>query len=109
MTNRVLIHFHEEFRDFQRRFVHRIHRPARFFHAGNGCLKSLVIEKGPWLYPFVFVFLVGAAKFGVRALNSAMPERFQPTREELELKHTEMFEDSATGIREVLKKEVNKK
>ncbi len=70
---------------------------------------SLAIEKGPWLYPFVFVFIVVAAKFGVRALNSAMPERFQPTREELKLKHAEMFEASAAGIKEVLNKEVNKK
>jgi hypothetical protein len=67
---------------------------------------SFLFEKGAWIYPFVFFGLVGAAKFGSKTLNNAMPEKFQPTPEELRLKYVDVFKVNATEIEEILNGEL---
>lgn len=67
---------------------------------------SLMFENGSWVYPFIFFFTFGSAKFALKTLNSAMPERFQPTGEELKQKYSDMFKVNASEIEEMLRGEL---
>jgi hypothetical protein len=67
---------------------------------------SLMFENGYWIFPFIFFFLLGAGKLSVRTLNSTMPERFQPTGEELKQKYSDMFRVNASEIEEMLRGEL---
>jgi hypothetical protein len=64
---------------------------------------SLLFEK--WTYPFMLFGLIAVAKFGMKSLNRLMPERFQPTGEELKQKYIDMFRVDTSEIEEILKGE----
>lgn len=89
--------------DKKRRFLLSFGTGALIFLVSFG---SLLLEKWMWTYPFVLFCLVGVAKFGARCLNRFMPERFQPTGEELRLKYTDIFKVDASEIEEILKGEM---
>jgi len=88
--------------DKKRRFLWSFGVGMLIFLVSSG---SLLFEKWIWTYPFVLFGLVGVAKFGVMCLNRLMPERFQPTEEELKLKYTDIFKVDASEIEEILKGE----
>lgn len=87
--------------DKKKRFLSGFGAGVLIFIAASG---SLLFER--WAYPFVFFGLLGAAKFCVRALNRLLPERFQPTGEELRQKYADMFRVDASEIEEILKGEL---
>jgi hypothetical protein len=89
--------------DSKRRFSHSFGVGVLIFLLSS---LSFMFEGGSWMFPIVFLFLVGAAKLGTRALNRAMPEKFQPTGEELKQKYSDMFRVNASEIEEMLRGEL---
>lgn len=89
-----------EFWDKKRRFLLSFGAGALVFLVS---FSSLLIEK--WAFPLVFFGIVGVSKFSTRHLNRMMPERFQPTEEELKLKYTDIFKIDSSEIEEILKGE----
>jgi len=58
-----------------------------------------------WTYPIAFFGLMITAKYSTRTLNSLMPDRFQPTGEELKQKYNHMFRVDSSEIEEILDSE----